>query len=163
MINKQSMWFLTLLSLTLILGVYYVTMPSDLLKTKIESTDIEKEVDIKISELDSLVAMKAKKEEKKEEEKETLENIITNETSSIEEKNEAYEDLKVLNLNISKEEILEEKIETTFGIKSVVEITKDSVKVIINSKEHDKTLANNIMRCVAEEYEEKVYITVEFE
>ena len=29
MINKQSMWFLTLFSLVLVLGVYYVTMPVD--------------------------------------------------------------------------------------------------------------------------------------
>lgn len=37
MINKQSMWFLTLFSLVLVLGVYYVTMPNDLLKGKITS------------------------------------------------------------------------------------------------------------------------------
>ena len=31
MINKQNLWFLTLFSLILVLGVYYVTMPNDLL------------------------------------------------------------------------------------------------------------------------------------
>ena len=32
MINKQNLWFLTLFSLILILGVYYVTIPNDLLE-----------------------------------------------------------------------------------------------------------------------------------
>ena len=31
MINKQKVWFLTLFSLILILSVYYITMPNDLI------------------------------------------------------------------------------------------------------------------------------------
>src|SRR5699024_2854843 len=31
MINKQNLWFLTLFSLILVLSVYYITMPNDLL------------------------------------------------------------------------------------------------------------------------------------
>ena len=31
MINKRSIWFLTLFSLILVLSVYYITMPSELL------------------------------------------------------------------------------------------------------------------------------------
>ena len=163
MINKQSMWFLTLLSLVLILGVYYVTMPSDLLKTKITSDDIVEDVSITVSEADSLVAMKASRDEKTSLEIEKLESVLTDETSTAEEKNEAFEDLKVLNLNISKEDELEEKIESSFGIKSYIEINKDNIRVVIKSKEHDSALANKIMRCVQEEYKEKMYIVVEFE
>ena len=33
MINKQNLWFLTLFSLILVLSVYYITMPNDLLLT----------------------------------------------------------------------------------------------------------------------------------
>ena len=32
MINKQNIWFMTLFSLILILGVYYITLPNDLLQ-----------------------------------------------------------------------------------------------------------------------------------
>ena len=32
MISKQNLWFLTLFSLILVLSVYYITMPNDLLK-----------------------------------------------------------------------------------------------------------------------------------
>ena len=103
MINKQSMWLLTLLSLVLILGVYYVTMPTDLLKTNISSEEKEKDITVDVKEVYELLAMKTTREEKASERVEKLEGILTDETSSIEEKNTAFEDLKVLNLNLSKE------------------------------------------------------------
>ena len=163
MINKQSMWLLTLLSLVLILGVYYVTMPTDLLKTNISSEEKEKDITIDVKEVDELLAMKTTREEKASERVEKLEGILTDETSSIEEKNTAFEDLKVLNLNLSKEESLEAKIEKDFGIKSYIEINNKNIKVVINSKEHDSALANKIMRSIQEEYKEKMYIIIEFE
>ena len=48
MINKKNLWFLTLFSLVLVLSVYYVTMPTELLMTN----DIPKEEEnnIKIEE-----------------------------------------------------------------------------------------------------------------
>ena len=33
MVNKQGLWFLTLTSLALVLSVYYITMPNELLVT----------------------------------------------------------------------------------------------------------------------------------
>jgi len=163
MINKQSMWFLTLLSLVLVLGVYYVTMPNDLLSSKIEGEDTDKQVNVKVSEGDILIAMRANRDEKVSLQIEELQSVLTKENATTEEKDKAFEELKVLNLNIGKEEELESKIEDEFGIKSYIEINKDNIKVVINSKEHDASLANKIMRSIQEEYEEKMYITVQFE
>lgn len=163
MINKQSMWFLTLLSLVLVLGVYYVTMPNDLLSSKIEGEENVDKTNVTVTEGDILIAMRANRDEKVSLEIEELQKVLTSETASTEEKNSAFEELKVLNLNIGKEEELETKIEEKFGIKSYIEINKDNIKVVINSKEHDASLANKIMRSVQEEYKEKMYITVQFE
>ncbi len=163
MVNKQSMWFLTLLSLVLVLGVYYVTMPNDLLSSKITSDEVTDVLDVKVSEGDALIAMRANRDEEVSLEIEKLESVLTSDSSSVEAKNKAFEDLKVLNLNVSKEEELEKKLEEKFGIKSYIEVNNDNVKVVINSKEHDASLANNLMRSVQEEYEEKMYITIEFE
>lgn len=163
MINKQSMWFLTLLSLVLVLGVYYVTMPNDLLSSKVEGKETEEKANVTVTEGDVLIAMRANRDEKVALEIEELQKVLTSETATSEEKNTAFEELKVLNLNIGKEEELEEKIEEDFGIKSYIEINKDNIKVVINSKEHDATLANNIMRSIQSEYKEKMYITVQFE
>lgn len=163
MVNKQSMWFLTLLSLVLVLGIYYVTMPNDLLSSKITSDEVTDVLDVKVSEGDALIAMRANRDEEVSLEIEKLESVLTSDSSSVEAKNKAFEDLKVLNLNVSKEEELEKKLEEKFGIKSYIEVNNDNVKVVINSKEHDASLANNLMRSVQEEYEEKMYITIEFE
>ena len=43
MINKKSIWFLTLFSLILVLSVYYITMPNDLL---IASNNAESKEDV---------------------------------------------------------------------------------------------------------------------
>ena len=65
MINKQSLWFLTLFSLILVLSVYYITMPNDLLISNngnyLKTEETNKEIDdvkttIKESEL--LVTMR---------------------------------------------------------------------------------------------------------
>ena len=48
MINKKNLWFLTLFSLVLVLSVYYVTMPKELLTTNNgEVIDNKVNVDIK--------------------------------------------------------------------------------------------------------------------
>ena len=178
MINKQSMWFLTLLSLVLVLGIYYVTMPNDLLSSKITGEEMDKQTQVNVSEGDVLIAMRANRDEKVSLEIEELQKVLTDPSKNSDEKNSAFNELKVLNLNIGKEEELEkkieeerkrkeqeelEKIEEEFGIKSYIEVNKDNIKVVINSKEHDAKLANNIMRSIQAEYKEKMYITIQFE
>ena len=59
--------------------------------------------------------------------------------------------------------MLEDKILENFKIKSFVQIDNDNIKISINSKEHNVELANNIMRCVQEEFKDKKNITVKFE
>ena len=161
--NKQSMWFLTLLSLVLVLGVYYVTMPNELLKTNVKGEEKEKEVEVTVSENDSLIAMRANRDEQVSLEIDKLEKVLTDAESTTDEKNKSFEELKVLNLNVTKESELETKILDKFGIKSYIEINNDNIKVVINSKEHDASLANSIMRSLQEEYKEKMYITIQFE
>ena len=39
MVNKKGLWFLTLFSLILVMSVYYVTMPNDLLAAKTYTQD----------------------------------------------------------------------------------------------------------------------------
>lgn len=163
MINKQSMWFLTLLSLVLVLGIYYVTMPNDLLSSKITGEKMDKQTQVNVSEGDVLIAMRANRDEKVSLEIEELQKVLTDPSKNSDEKNSAFNELKVLNLNIGKEEELEKKIEEEFGIKSYIEVNKDNIKVVINSKEHDAKLANNIMRSIQAEYKEKMYITIQFE
>ena len=64
MINKQSLWFLTLLTLVLVLGVYYVTMPNELLKSKEILESVNKEIELNVTESDKLVSLRVERDEK---------------------------------------------------------------------------------------------------
>lgn len=161
MVNKKGVWFLTLFSLILVLSVYYITMPTELL---INNKVTEKtEPTVKTDESSILVALRVESNEEVEKEMDSLKKIISDSKSSIEDKNAAFEKMKELNANRSKEEILEEKIKTTYKLESFIKIDNKLISVTVKSQKHDKELANNIMRSIQEEYTEKVKISVKFE
>lgn len=162
MINKRNLWFLTLFSLILVLGVYYVTLPSDIFKDS-NSKTVNSEVEVNVTESDKLIALRVERDEKIENVMKELQDKITSPNTSADERNAAFEELQILNLAKGKETMLEEKILELYKIKSFVEIDNDNIKISISSKEHNTTLANNIMRSVQEEFEDKKYITVKFE
>lgn len=162
MINKQSIWFLTLFGLVLVLGVYYITMPSDIVQS-MNNIPVTDNSSITVSENDVLAALRVEHDEETLNAMQELEETLTSEDATAEEKNSAFEELKILNLAKGKEKSLEEKIQKEFNVKSFVKIDSDQIYVTINSKEHSYNLANNIMRSIQKEYENKVYVTVKFE
>ena len=113
MINKRSIWFLTLFSLILVLSVYYITMPSELLLNT-NGNYTEPTVDIK--ETTALVALRVEAEEEMMKEIEDLKLIFMDDKATIEEKNEAFEKMKTLNTIRGEEEKLEEKIKNKFNL-----------------------------------------------
>ena len=162
MINRQNMWFLTLFSLILILGVYYITLPSEIFsKNGIES--VNKSIDVSVSENDKLVALRASRNEKISSVMSELQEKIVSPSSSTEVKNTAFEELQILNLAKGKETYLEDKILNDFKIKAYIEINNDNIKVTISSSEHNNELANNIMRSIQEEFKDKKNITIKFD
>ena len=171
MINKKSIWFLTLFSLILVLSVYYVTMPSELLlsnnsdyMSKVENedkTEVESPV-VDIQESSLLVALRVEAEEQMIEQMESLQGVINDTNTSIEDKNAAYDKMKNLNIIRGEEEQIEKQILETYKLKSFVKINNSQIRVVIDSKEHDATLANNIMRTVQSNYGNQMYISVKF-
>lgn len=163
MINKQKLWFVTLFSLVLVLGIYYVTMPNELLKSTEEVEQASKEVKVDVEESDMLVALRVERDEEMVKNIEELESILTSADATNEEKNDAFEELKNLNLTKGKEEELENKLMEEFKTKAFVKINNDNISVVINSKEHNTKLANDIMRSIQKEYDKKMYISVKFQ
>ena len=163
MINKKSIWFLTLFSLILVLSVYYITMPSELLISTNGNYSTEEPDDntTKIEESSLLVALRVEAEEELLEEMKNLQ-LILNGDSSIEEKNAAFDKMKQLNINKGEEEKLEQKIKNNFQLDSFVKIKGDQIEIVIKKEENDSDLANKIMRSIQEEYESDKYITVKF-
>ena len=167
MINKKSIWFLTLFSLILVLSVYYVTMPSELLlsnnsdyTSKIDETQNTPTVDVEESSL--LVALRVEAEEQMLNEMEELKTVLNDASASIEDKNTAYEKMRNLNVIRGEEEQIEKQILDAYNLKSFVKINNSQIRVVIDSKEHDVTLANNIMRTVQSNYGNQMYISVKF-
>ena len=170
MINKKSLWFLTLFSLILVLSIYYITMPSELLlnnkteiKEKKNKENNKDKVTVKVEESDLLVALRVESDSEMQKELDTLKTVLTNDSSSTDEKNEAYEKIKDINNIRSEEENLEKKIKDEFNLNSFIKIDKDQIKVTIESDKHDTSLANKIMRSIQNNYQDNKYISVKFQ
>lgn len=168
MINKKSLWFLTLFSLILVLSIYYITMPSELLLTTNTSNLLneekeQEEVNIDVEESDLLVALRVESDEKMSSEIEELQLILTNADSSVDEKNKAYEKIKELNDVRGEEEKLEKQVKENYKLDAFIKINGNQIQVTINSSEHSNNLANNIMRTIQANYKDSKYITVKFQ
>ncbi len=168
MINKKSLWFLTLFSLILVLSVYYITMPSDLLLTTNNVSNSEEESTETVSasedgESAELVALRVEAEEEMLAELDELKAVLTSSKSSTEEKNEAFDKMQELNKNRGNEESIEKKIEDELKLKAFVKIDNSDISVVIDSTEHDKSIANKIMRLVQEEFDTDMNISVKFQ
>ena len=162
LINKQNLWFLTLFSLILVLSIYYLTMPDEVLQTiKSENNKTKETVELKDS--DVLSALRVEADEETLKEMNTLQEVLLNESATVDEKNDAYESLKELNQNKGKEEEIETAIEKNHKLKSFVKIKQDQVQVVISNKEHNEKLANSIIRTVQDNFETRMYITVKFQ
>lgn len=161
MINKKNLWFLTLFSLVLVLSVYYITMPKELLLTNngVINEDTPK-VDIK--EVSIIETLRTEDNASTLEEINKLKATISDNTMTTDAKNEAFDALKLLNQISSKEELLEEKVKNTLDLDSFIKIDGDQIRVVVDSDEHSNTLANNIMRTIQENFDTKQYISIQF-
>ncbi len=163
MINKQNLWFLTLFSLIMVLSIYYLTMSDDTLSTLNVSKNIDDKAEVVISEEnDTLVALKVADEEELLAQMEELQNILLSDVATLQEKNDAYEQLQSLNQNESEKEAIVKLIQDEYALDCVVQINGNNITITIASTTHDATLANNIIRMVQSMYETDKYITVKF-
>ena len=175
MINKKNLWFLTLFSLILVLSIYYITMPSELLlttKDKISNVTTKKvktneknseKISKEVKEADVLDAMRIESDTVMKEEIEKLQLVINNEKSSVDDKNKAYDEMKKINNNRAMEENLEKKLKEELKLDSYIKIDDNKIQVTINENSHDISIANKIMRNIQSNFDESKYITVKFQ
>ena len=157
MINKKNLWFLTLFSLVLVLSIYYITMPNDVLNT---STILPE--DITVKEVSLISGLKLENDATVLKRINDLKSKLTDKEMSSEEKNVLFDELKAINNNSSKEETLENKIKELCNCENFVKIEGDNVRVVLDSEDSSTSSANNIMRLVQNEFNNKMYISVKF-
>ena len=166
MMNKKNLWFLTLFSLVLVLSIYYVTMPSDLLAAttnNAKNTTTNDNINVSVTESDAISALKVEDNSKTSDTLNELQEKLTDSSTSTEEKNSVYEQIKTINTNNGIEETIEKKINSEYNCEAFSKIEDTSVKIVVDKCENSKTLANNIMRLVQEQFDDKMYISVQFE
>lgn len=161
MINKQNLWFVTLFSLILVLGIYYVSMGDETLSVLAGENEVSKVVEVKES--DIIVALQVEQDETVLKEMTEYQKILLDDTATLEEKNDAYNSLQALNNTKSECEKIQKLITEKFKYDNFVKIDGDTISIIIASKDHNKEIANKIIRSVQETYETQKYITVKFE
>ncbi len=164
-INKQGIIFLTLTSLILVLSVYYVTMPTELLLTTnslyTNSEEVVTNSQVLIEDTSVISAMKNIHSDERKEKYKELNNKLTNKELSFEEKNNIYEEIKVMNKIESMEEEIEMIIKNEYKLDNFVKVNNDIIEVTINSKNHDKALAAKIISSIEKKYSD-MYISVSF-
>lgn len=161
MINKQNLWFVTLFSLILVLGIYYVTMKDESLTVLSGVNDVSDVVEVKES--DIIVALQVEQDETVLKSMNEYQNILLDDKATIGEKNDAYNALQALNNSKSECEKIKKLIQEKFKLDNFVKLENDKIIITIASKDHNKELANNIMREVQSLYDKQKFITVKFQ
>jgi len=165
-INKQGLIFLTLTSLILVLSVYYVTMPNELLLTTNSSylNNEEGKVDdthVSISNTSAIETMKSVLADERQKQMTELNTKLIDKNLSAAEKNNIYEEIKVMNKIETMESDIENKIKKELGYDSFVKVKDDVIEIVVNSEKHDTSLAVKIMTLIEKDYE-NMYISVSF-
>ena len=158
--NRKNLWFLTVFSLILILGVYYITLPSELFNAE-KTKEVSSKVDVNVSEEDKLISLRVERDERVNTVMSELQDKIINSNNS-EEKNTYFDELQKINLSKGKETYLEDKLLSKLNINSLVEITGDNITVTIAALEHNTSIVSEIMKCVQEEFEDDKNIVIKF-
>ena len=129
MVNKQNLWFVTLFSLILVLGIYYVSMGDETLATLAGDNDVSEVVEV--TESDVIVALQVEDDESVLEQMTEYQNILLDSSATLEEKNDAYEGLQALNNNQSECEKIEKLISDEFKYDNFVKIDGDTISIFI--------------------------------
>ncbi len=165
MINKQSVWFVTLFSLILVLSIYYITMQDSSLQNILNDigSEVTTPVNVDVKESSLLVSLRVSEEEAVLKEMENYQAILLDTSKTTEEKNAAYNNLMALQNKKSDEEKIEKTIKETYSLDSFAKIKDDTISIVIASTEHSSNTANNIIRTVQALFDEEKYITVKFQ
>ncbi|HLR62441.1 MAG TPA: SpoIIIAH-like family protein [Lentibacillus sp.] len=179
MLKKQTVWLLTMLSLMIVLSVYYMTSPGnggDLAyvnkdennQEETASSDAEdgksakggKEANVNdisnVGDDQLFTTIRMEIQDERSETKDRLDDVVASSTASVEEKNQARDEMNQLDEISSKESVLENSIMAAADYNDVL-VRHEDDKVHVHVKEKEQ-LSNsevvNIMQMVKDEFGE---------
>ncbi|MBN8236589.1 SpoIIIAH-like family protein [Halobacillus kuroshimensis] len=180
MVKKQTVWLLTMLSLLIVLSVYYMTSPengemafiqeedwAEMTSEEAEGENVETAGDgtvisqISTDELFSAIRLDMKNQ--RDQVQEQLSEIVASSDFTTEEKNEALEKMETIKTNQSKESIIENTILASAQYDDVlVRAEDDVVHVTVKAQELSKEETNQIIQMVSDEFGHK-QVQVQFQ
>ncbi|WP_085523401.1 SpoIIIAH-like family protein [Tuberibacillus sp. Marseille-P3662] len=156
-LKKQTVWLLTMLSLIVVLSVYYVTTPGTgeqlaaddgEKQTETASKDGQsnsKDVTSSIEADSALAELENQKVDRRNEQAQQYQNTITGSDSATK-VSEAKANLETLKTTERQETLLEDWVVNQGFSDAVVDTQGQNIKVYVNSKQLSKKQANSIMR-----------------
>jgi stage III sporulation protein AH len=183
LLKKQTVWLLTMLSLVVVLSVYYITTPeqksNDL--AAVEEKANEETAGAKESSAEETASedgetvisgvasdemfetLRMQMEDERSRMEEELTNVMASTDLSAEERNEAKEKIDQLRDVAQKEILLETVIKAMDYEDVLVRADGEKVRITIKSKDHSPTAANEIIQMVKGEIPQLQVASVEFE
>lgn len=169
MLKKQTVWLLTMLSLMIVLSVYYMTSDTDDLafvdngkndsEEAATSDPAEAENEGTVDDITNLggdelyATMRMEVQDDRSMQIDRLEEIVTSSTATMDEKDKALKDIDVLEGLSTKEKLIEQTILTNNEYEDVlVRSDDDKVHVSVKVDQLTNTEVVNIMQLVREEF-----------
>lgn len=160
MLKKQTIWLLTMVSLVVVLSVYYIATPElqttnfsliqkgDEVSGSEEGTEVSSEQGAEGEQsLDAFTDLRMQLEDTRAKAKEELEAVVASGSVSAEEKSQALDDMAKMNETSEKEAVLETMLKTEENIyDAFVHTTDQQIKVTVVAKESTPALADQIIQ-----------------
>ncbi|MDF1997097.1 SpoIIIAH-like family protein [Peribacillus frigoritolerans] len=193
LLKKQTVWLLTMLSLVVVLSVYYLTAPEENAADMTATEQMEQEENKAESKTENKAETKGENKSEKETSKNTEGSSVTiasgdefeslrmqiederaklneeltakmgNTELSAEERDEAYAKIEQLSETKVKENIIENLIVAMDYNAALVRVDGTDVKVSVKADKQTKTEANNIIRLVRKEVSDAQNVVVDFQ
>lgn len=181
MLKKQTVWLLTMLSLMIVLSVYYMLSDSseniayvnngqDGSEEAVPTDSPESDDSAEVNDIENLggdemfTEIRMQLENKRSMMKGRLTEVVSSGTASASEKDQALKDIDVLEDVQTKESILEKSIAGDAGFEAVLVRTDgDKVSVHVKTEKLSDTEAVNIMQMVYDEFGRDVKVDVNFQ
>ncbi|MDO7488178.1 SpoIIIAH-like family protein [Peribacillus sp. NPDC096622] len=193
LLKKQTVWLLTMLSLVVVLSVYYLTAPEENAADMTATEQMEQEENKTESKTENQAETKGENKSEKETSKNTEGSSVTiasgdefeslrmqiederaklneeltakmgNTELSAEERDEAYAKIEQLSETKVKENIIENLIVAMDYNAALVRVDGTDVKVSVKADKQTKTEANNIIRLVRKEVSDAQNVVVDFQ
>lgn len=178
MLKRQTVWLLTMLSLVVVLSVYYITAPKDTNNhiafvdngnvAEQQANDKEK-ADVAVEETeakngnvtssesgdDVFTALRMQIEDERSRLRDQLNDIVASANATAQQKSDALDKIEKLQALTEKEATLETLIKSKGGYDDVlVRADNDKVRVTIKAKNHSAKSANEVIHIVKSEIPE---------